>query len=100
MGLRASDSVIPSPRRLPQARSVRSDRKGAQAIRPMGFRTVLGPDAPSKGVPDPVVEQAGANPAGSRISESHATKRARPSLTGQGTRSVASPASIGMPIVN
>ncbi|MEY3841559.1 MAG: hypothetical protein RLZZ542_669 [Pseudomonadota bacterium] len=25
----------------------------------MGFSTVLGPDAPSKGVPDPVVESAG-----------------------------------------
>jgi hypothetical protein len=39
--------------------SVVSNRKGAQAIRPMGFSTVLDPDAPSKGVPKPVVEPAG-----------------------------------------
>ena len=99
MGLRADAGTIPSPRRMPWARSVGSDRKGAQAIRPMGFSTVLGPDA-VWGAPNPVVEQAGGNPAGSRISESHAAKRARPSLKVQGTRSVASPVSIGMPIVN
>ncbi len=58
MGLGADAGAIPSPRRMPWARSVRSDRKGAQAIRPMGFRTVLGPDA-VWGAPDPVVEQAG-----------------------------------------
>ena len=28
----------------------------------MGFSMVLGPDAPSKGVPDPVVEQAAGKP--------------------------------------
>jgi hypothetical protein len=66
----------------------------------MGFSTVLGPDAPSKGVPDPVVESAGGFPAGSRISESHAAKRARPDLTDQGTRSFASGSSIGMRGVN
>jgi len=80
--------------------SVRSNRKDAQAIGPMGVSTVLGPDAPLKGVPDPVVEQAGGNPAGSRISESHAAKRARPNLTDQGARSCANVASIGIIIVN
>jgi len=39
--------------------SVVSNRKGAQAIGPMGFSMVLDPDAPSKGVPNPVVEPAG-----------------------------------------
>ena len=52
--------------------------------------------AVDRGVPDPVVESAGGNPAGSRISESHAAKRARPVLTGQGTRSFASDTSIGI----
>jgi hypothetical protein len=66
----------------------------------MGFSTVLGPDAPSKGVPDPVVESAGEFPAGSRIIAGHAAKRARPSLTDQGARSFASGTSIGMAGVN
>lgn len=66
----------------------------------MGFSTVLGPDAPTKGVPDPVVESAGEFPAGSRIVARHAAKRARPSLTDQGARSFASDPSIGMPDVN
>ena len=59
MGLRAGAGVIPSPRRRPREMSVVSNRKGAQAIGPMGFSMVLDPDAPSKGVPNPVVEPAG-----------------------------------------
>ena len=50
MEMKAHAGVIPSPRpepvSEPEARSVESDRVGAQAEKPMGFVTVLEPDAP------------------------------------------------------
>lgn len=48
----AQAGVIPSPRpdakSEPEAGSVKSDRMGAQAEKPMGSVTVLGRDAPTR----------------------------------------------------
>ena len=52
MGLRAGAGVIPSPRRRPRAVSVVSNRKGAQAIGPMGVQYGPGSGRAVEGRPE------------------------------------------------